>query len=79
HTILEESNILFHKEDKWIQYLFLGYAQNSGYKKLLESYTRLGIQLKLCGIKELFHFRILAQNLFIDVLTQNLPTIQIID
>lgn len=79
HTILEESNILFHEEDKWIQYLFLGFAQNSGYKKLLESYTMLGTRLELSGKKELFHFRVLAQNLFVDVLTEDLPTIQVID
>ena len=79
HTILEESNIFFHEEEKWIKYLFLGFAQNSGYKKMLESYTMLGTRLELSGKKELLHFRVFVQNLFIDVLTEDLPTIQVID
>lgn len=72
HSAMSESFIHMNDEDSWAMDVFLAKAKNSKLIPWLASYTLLGSE-HVVEVSELSHYRVFAQDHFIDVLCAEKP------
>lgn len=73
HSAMSESFIFMNDEDSWEMDIFLAKAQNSALIPWVASYTLLGAE-HVIDLDKLSHYRVYAQDHFIDVVCAEKPT-----
>jgi hypothetical protein len=77
HSVMSESYIYAHAEDHWAEQSFIAEATTSQLQAFLARYTLL--ESMRSNAADLRHFRVIAQNFFIEVLTGREPVITVRD
>ena len=78
HATMSESFIFMNDEDHWDMDMFLAKAQSSQLIQWLASYTLLGAE-HIIEIDKLNHYRVYAQDHFIDVVCSEKPVLVLIN
>lgn len=73
HSAMSESYVYFYDKDKWDEDIFLAKAKESQLIKHLSEYT-LFSGMNMDDLSDMVHYRVFAQNFFVDVITTSLPT-----
>ncbi len=74
HSTMSESFIFMNDEDNWEMDTFIAKAQNSELIPWVASYTLLGAE-HVVELSKLSHYRVYAQDHFIDVVCTEKPTL----
>ncbi len=72
---MSESYIYMHDQDTWEENGFIAQAKTSQLVGYLANYTL--IESIPSGLSRLKHFRVFAQNFFIEIITRNEPFIKV--
>jgi len=78
HSAMSESFIFMNEEDSWEMDVFIAKAQSSELVKWIAGYTLLGAE-HVIQCSELSHYRVYAQDHFIDVVCSGKPHLMVHD
>ncbi len=76
HSVMSESYVYYREEDDWECDTFISEARKSKLIKLLGEYTILS-STYMDDLMDLKHYRVCAQNFFVEVITTEKPTFKI--
>jgi hypothetical protein len=77
HAVMSESYHFMHAEDAWSELAILAEAGVSQLRAFVVKYTL--VEAMRGTVADLRHFRVLAQDFYLDVLTPTTPIIEVID